>query len=79
MDNYVFYYKVIYYLDSDQPEAMEQGFILATDYGEAAKIIDETYEALSMELKMIGDGPCICIPTSIDNFDLTEWEEANGY
>lgn len=77
--SYAFYYKVIYYLDSEQPENSEHGFLLAADYAEAAKIIDKVYDVIKMEIKMIGDGPCVRIPNTIENFDIAEWEEANGF
>ena len=79
MYKYVFYYEVIWYSDTEEPEKFNKGFLLANDYAEAASIIDKTYEVLDMKLKMIGDGPVIEIPTTIEDFDITEWEEANGF
>ena len=52
---------------------------MANSYAEAAEMIDKCYDVINMELKMIGDGPCVRIPDTIENFDITEWEEANGF
>ena len=79
MNKYIFYYEVIWYSDTEEPEKFDQGFLMADNYAEAAAIIDQTYEVLNMTLKMIGDGPVIKIPNTIDDFDVVEWEEANGF
>lgn len=79
MYKYVFYYRVIWHFSAEEPEKLDQGFLMANSYAEAAEIIDEHYDVINMELKMIGDGPCVRIPDTIENFDITEWEEANGF
>ena len=79
MNKYSFYYEVVWYLDSDNPEKLDKGFLLAESYAEAATILDKCYDVIDMKIKMIGDGPCIRIPTANEDFDVAEWEEANGF
>ena len=73
-----FYYEVIWYNDPDDPEHKSRGFLIAESYAEAATILDE-HDVISMTLHAIGDGPVIEIPTTLDDFDVAEWEEANGF
>lgn len=79
MNKYSFYYEVVWYLDSDNPEKFDKGFLLAESYAEAAATLDKCYDIIDMKIKMIGDGPCIVIPSTIEDFDVTEWEETNGF
>lgn len=79
MNKYSFYYEVVWYLDSDNPEKFDKGFLMAESYAEAAAILDKCYDVIDMKIKMIGDGPCIVIPDTNEDFDVAEWEEANGF
>ena len=79
MYKYSFYYEVVWYCDSDEPEKRDKGFLFADSYAEAAAILDKQYDVIEMNIKMIGDGPCLRIPDTNKDFDVAEWEEANGF
>lgn len=79
MYKYVFYYEVIWYNDVEDPEHKSGGFLIVESYAEAAAILDKQYDVISMTLHAIGDGPVIEIPSTINDFDVVEWEEANGF
>jgi hypothetical protein len=74
-----FYYEVIWYHGADDPECRSHGFLIAESYAEAATILDKQYEVIELKLHAIGDGAVIEIPNTIDDFDVVEWEEANGF
>lgn len=76
MNKYLFYYEVKYHFDEKLLSA--KGFLHADSYANAADIIDQYYDTVyTMELKMIGDG-MLEIPNNIE-FNLTPWEEHNGF
>ena len=79
MNKLNFYYEVIWYNGADDPEHKSHGFLIAESYAEAAAILDKQYDVISMTLHAIGDGPVIEIPSTLDDFDVVEWEEANGF
>ena len=79
MTKFSFYYEVIWYNDADDPEHKSHGFLTAESYAEAAAILDKQYDVIDMTLHAIGDGLVIEIPNTIDDFDVAEWEEANGF
>jgi hypothetical protein len=74
-----FYYEVIWYNDADDPEHKSHGFLIAESYAEAAAILDKQYDVIELKLHAIGDGSVIEIPNTIEDFDVAEWEEANGF
>ena len=79
MNKLSFYYEVIWYNDTEDPEHKTCGFLVAESYAEAASILDKQYDLIDMTLHAIGDGPVIEIPNTIEDFDVAEWEEANGF
>jgi hypothetical protein len=79
MNKLSFYYEVIWYNDADDPEHKSHGFLIAESYTEATTILDKWYDIMELKLHAIGDGPVIEIPSTIDDFDVVEWEEANGF
>ena len=79
MTKFSFYYEVISYDDADDPEHKYHGFLIAESYAEAATILDKQYDVIELKLHAIGNGAVIEIPNTIDDFDVVEWEEANGF